>query len=146
MKTDHVPAIDEPLAPGRGAAGETLPATLSDQELAGRLGLGLTQFYKRKAIGHFTFLELVPQLPNSNTRYSGVLVGRWLRGEDPRPATARSFFNGARDSRRPTIAEVRKKSRRTGRPRTIQQGSSEHAETIRQGSDERPSNLVGGAR
>lgn len=83
----------------RGVAGESLPATLNDTELAARIGIGHSQFYKKKAAGHFRFLELVPQIPGTNTRYSGVLVARWFRGEDPRSAPARVFFGSGRKGR-----------------------------------------------
>lgn len=89
------------------AAGRPIPAVVLDTKLAEILGLGLTVFYARKNDGDFTFLELKPQLPHGNTRYSGVLVSRWLNGEDMAAVPARRFFGKASA----TVAR-----RRPGRP------------------------------
>jgi len=87
---------------------------LTDTQLAERIGLGLTVFYERKNAGDFAFLELKPQLPNSNTRYSRVLVSRWLAGEDLTVVASRRFFGKAGGQ---VLAMPARRGRRPGRPR-----------------------------
>lgn len=84
---------------------DPIPATCGDLYLRTRvLGLGRARYFQRKARGDFRFLELRPQLPESNTRYSGHLIARWTRGELVAPSQGRQFFKSATGSR-------------TGRPR-----------------------------
>lgn len=102
----------------QGMVGDPMPLTLGDTELAARLGIGLTVFYKRKRRGDFLFLELKPQLPASNTKYSGLLVAKWLRGEPVAvPGAPRAHFGSARDRGDQLVAvHQRPSSGRTGRP------------------------------
>lgn len=100
---------------------------LTDTQLAARIGIGLTSFYERKNAGHFVFLELKPQLPNSNTRYSVSLVSRWLAGEDlavPAPTSRRYFGGGAAVSPMPA-----RRGRRPGRPRKSHASQSTNSDT-----------------
>src|SRR5579872_4333474 len=76
--------FDRPRCSGQniGCAGARRNAGhLTDRHLAAAIGLGLSQFYKRKRRGEFARFELSPQLPDSVTRYSAALVQRWLDGE-----------------------------------------------------------------
>lgn len=82
-----------------------LPMTLRDRDLMRILGVKHALFYVRKKRGDFRFLELQPQLPGSNTVYSGRLLTRWLDGD----LQASRHFASAR-------AAVRKPGR-PGRPR-----------------------------
>ncbi len=113
------PRRDEQVAQFRGwPVGAPIAAVLTDTTLADGLGLGLTAFYARKNAGHFAFLELNPQLPASNTRYSGALVSRWLNGEHvaaPAPTTRRFFGKAAPAAQ--VIAMPARRGRRPGRPR-----------------------------
>lgn len=112
------------------AAAAPMPSTLTDTQLAERIGLGLTVFYERKNAGHFAFLELKPQLPNSNTRYSGALVSRWLAGEDLSVPASRQFFGKASAK---VLAMPARRGRRPGRPRkSVSLGAAVHAEEITQ--------------
>jgi hypothetical protein len=94
------------------------PKTLGDLQLASLIGLGHTQFFKRKKRGEFAFLEIVPQLPQSNTRYSTALVLRWVNGEaitsGAFSAGRKAAAGGHRDSQ----------SRRPGRPRKAEKGAN----------------------
>lgn len=92
-----------------------LPLTLRDSDLMAIVGLAHSAFYKRKARREFAFLELRPQLPNSNTVYSGHLVGQWLRGEIP-CEQPRRFFGRATPS---LVAK-----RPVGRPRKGDQSAA----------------------
>jgi hypothetical protein len=98
-----------------GYVGDPMPATLTDSELARRIPLALSSFYRRKKLGHFRFLELKRQLAGGNTLYSGALVQRWLNGEalPDAPAAVSRFFAGAR--RNPMEATARRG--RPGRPK-----------------------------
>ena len=68
----------------RVTARDPLPKLLTDAELRDVLGLGHSQFYKRKALGHFRHFEVTPQLPHSRTRYSGRKVQDWCDRQDTR--------------------------------------------------------------
>jgi hypothetical protein len=90
--------------------------TLTDSQLAERIPLALSSFYRHKKLGHFAFLEIRPQLRWSNTRYSADKVARWLRGEPmpDAPTTAtRHFFGGGRR----TSIEDHSRRARPGRPK-----------------------------
>lgn len=94
--------FDRPHCSGTaiGCRGARLHANvLTDRHIARAFGLGWSQFYKRKKAGDFRRFELTPQLPASNTRYSGARLQRWLDG-DPldgsTPATGRRYFGHAR--------------------------------------------------
>lgn len=76
-----------------------LPKVLSDADLMAVLHLGHTTYCRRKKAGEFAFLEMQPQLPNSHTAYSGVLVDRWVNGELRDNVRARHFFGKARVGR-----------------------------------------------
>lgn len=111
------------------AATTPMLSTLTDTQLAERIGLGLTVFYERKNAGHFAFLELKPQLPNSNTRYSGALVSRWLDGEDLTVASSRRFFGTASSAK--VLPMPARRGRRPGRPRkSVSLGAAVHASTV----------------
>jgi len=79
----------------RGHVGDPIPDTLTDSELAARLALSLSTFYRSKRRGDFRFLELDPQLPG-HTRYSGTKLARWFTGEPVAAASGRTFFNQGR--------------------------------------------------
>lgn len=104
-------SVEQPVRSEDGAH-QSIPLTLCDRDLMTIIGRGATAFYKRKARGEFAFLELRPQLSDSNTIYSGHLVTKWLRGE----LVAPRFF-GRATSERPA-------PRRPGRPRKGNQSPS----------------------
>jgi len=89
----------------RGA--RTNAAHLSDRHVAKAFGLGLAQFYKRKARGDFRIFELEalpgdgvrrPGVRGAATRYSGIKLQRWIDGEPIEQSTpsTRRFFGSAR--------------------------------------------------
>lgn len=106
------PGVDEPRPIGRWPVGQPIPAVATDRDLMALLHLGHSQFYKRKARGHFAFLELSPQLPDSNTRYSGHRITRWLQGSlgdlMSAPAAPRRFFGKARGVTPRSVGRPRK--------------------------------------
>jgi hypothetical protein len=78
----------------RWTAMSPIPATCTDAELYRGLGLSRSTFYRLKASGAFTFLELKPALVGAHTQYSGHLIAKWLRG-DLEAGKPRTFFNTA---------------------------------------------------
>jgi hypothetical protein len=74
-------------------------AVLFDRDLARLLGMGTSQFYKRKKAGEFRRFECSPQLPHSDTRYSVALVQRWLDGEPLDAPSSRVCFPKAKPGR-----------------------------------------------
>lgn len=79
-----------------------IPAICTDADLMTIIpNMTHSAFYPRKARGEFAFLELRPQLPGSNTRYSGHLLQQWLRGELVLPGDSRRFLTAAKRTGRP---------------------------------------------
>lgn len=107
---------------------DSIPRPLRDSDLMDRLAIKHSAFYKRKANGEFRFLELRPQLANSNTLYSAHLVGQWLRGEIPTEIPQQKRFFGRAT---PTLVAKRP----VGRPRKLQSSMS-HARSLREVSGE----------
>lgn len=102
-------AVTVAAAAERWPADKPFPAVMYDAELIAVLGRGPTTYHRLKAAGAFKAFELRPQLPGSNTQYSGRLIERWVRGEFDESR----FFASAR--RRPPAPDGEK--RRPGRPR-----------------------------
>lgn len=76
-----VTANPAPRAIGRWPLEEPFPATLRDSDLMRVVGVKSSRFYEQKARGAYRFLELVPQLDDSHTLYSGRLVELWASGQ-----------------------------------------------------------------
>lgn len=85
---------------------------LRDRDLMQALGVKHSVFYRRKALGHYRFLELKPQLPDSNTLYSRRLLAQWLDGQVVTGEEPRRFFGAA--AKRASASAPR---RGPGRPR-----------------------------
>lgn len=95
------PLVRPPPSEGviaRWTATSLVPARCTDTELARGLGYSLSSFYRLKAQGKFTFLELQPAIA-STTQYSGHLITKWLRGELRPPAAPRPFLSAVRRRR-----------------------------------------------
>jgi hypothetical protein len=95
---------------GRWPLEKPFPVTLHDIELMEVLGIGHSNFYRRKKSGEFRFLEVRPQLAKSVTLYSGRLVEQWVNGELQMP----KYFAGARSLR---VVSSESPRRGPGRPR-----------------------------
>jgi hypothetical protein len=59
---------------------EPFPALLTTTQLRRVLGIGRAYFFRLKAQGRFSPLEVLPRLVNG-TRYSGELVRRYVSGD-----------------------------------------------------------------
>lgn len=106
------------------SVGDPIPVTVGDLQLAAMLGIALSTFYARKRRGDYRFLELKPQLAATNTKYSGFLVARWLRGENVTPGAPRPHFGSARERGNQGVAVTHGRlSGRTGRPRKQREAS-----------------------
>ena len=79
----------------RWTAASLVPARCTDTDLLCGLGYSHSTFYRLKAAGKFTFLELHPAI-TSTTQYSGHLITKWLRGELRQPAAPRPFLSAVR--------------------------------------------------
>lgn len=64
--------------------------TLSDRELMELLDLKKSEFYKRRKLGAFVFLECSPRL-GRRRQYSGALVQRWRDGVGASSPFGKSF-------------------------------------------------------
>jgi hypothetical protein len=82
----------------RWTATSVVPARCTDTDLLRGLGYSQSTFYRLKAAGKFTFLELQPAIATT-TQYSGHLITKWLRGELRPPAAPRPFLSAVRRRR-----------------------------------------------
>lgn len=68
---------------GRWPADEPLPVVLTDRDLMRVLGVSPRTFYQRKSEGTYDGLICYPPLTKT-TRYSSVLVRKWIDGVQSR--------------------------------------------------------------